>query len=82
VATVAGALKGTRNALSGVLGTWLFLGAAVFVILSDRAAAANPFHWLFALGLVLILVVRFAPSGLLSAAEQVVARAMRRRGGA
>jgi branched-chain amino acid transport system permease protein len=56
-----------------------FLGAAVFVILSDRAAAVNPFHWLFALGLVLILVVRFAPSGLLGAAERAVAHALRRR---
>jgi len=57
-----------------------FLGAAVFVILSDRAAAANPFHWLFALGLLLILTVRFAPSGLLGAAERAIGRVLRRRG--
>jgi branched-chain amino acid transport system permease protein len=40
------------------------LGATVFVVLSDRAAAINPFHWLFALGIVLILAVRYAPEGL------------------
>lgn len=40
------------------------VGATVFVVLSDRAAAINPFHWLFALGLVLILAVRYAPAGL------------------
>jgi branched-chain amino acid transport system permease protein len=40
------------------------LGAAVFVVLADRAAAVSPFHWLFALGIVLILAVRYAPEGL------------------
>ena len=40
------------------------VGATVFVVLSDRAAAINPFHWLFALGIVLILAVRYAPAGL------------------
>lgn len=59
-----------------------FVGAAVFVILSDRAAAVNPFHWLFALGLVLILTVRFAPRGLLGAAESAISRLMRRKGSA
>lgn len=41
-----------------------FLGATLFVVLSDRAAAVSPFHWLFALGIVLILAVRYAPDGL------------------
>jgi branched-chain amino acid transport system permease protein len=40
------------------------MGAAVFVVLADRAAAISPFHWLFALGLILILAVRYAPDGL------------------
>ena len=40
------------------------VGATVFVVLSDRAAAIDPFHWLFALGIVLILAVRYAPAGL------------------
>lgn len=41
-----------------------FLGAIVFMLLSDRAAAIDPTNWLAALGLLLILVVRFAPQGL------------------
>ena len=40
------------------------IGATVFVVLSDRAAAIDPFNWLFAIGLVLILAVRFAPQGI------------------
>jgi branched-chain amino acid transport system permease protein len=42
------------------------LGAALFVLISDRAAAISPFHWLFALGIALILTVRYAPAGLIS----------------
>jgi branched-chain amino acid transport system permease protein len=41
------------------------LGAALFVVISDRAAAISPFHWLFALGIALILTVRYAPAGLI-----------------
>ena len=41
-----------------------FFGAIVFVILSDRAAAIDPTNWLAALGVLLILIVRFAPDGL------------------
>lgn len=40
------------------------LGATAFVVLADRAAAVSPFHWLFALGIALILTVRYAPDGL------------------
>jgi branched-chain amino acid transport system permease protein len=39
------------------------VGATIFVVLSDRAAAIDPFNWLFAIGAVLILAVRFAPQG-------------------
>ena len=41
-----------------------FFGAIVFMILSDRAAAIDPTNWLAALGVLLILVVRFAPDGI------------------
>ncbi|MGE3150883.1 branched-chain amino acid ABC transporter permease [Pseudorhodoplanes sp.] len=51
-----------------------FLGAAVFVVLSDRAAAVSPFHWLFAVGIVLILAVRYAPRGLVGLIETAWAR--------
>lgn len=42
------------------------LGAALFVVISDRAAAINPFNWLFGLGIALILAVRYAPQGLVT----------------
>jgi len=47
-----------------------FLGAALFYIFSDRAAAINPFHWLLGLGILLILAVRFMPNGLIGLTEQ------------
>ena len=40
------------------------VGATIFVVLSDRAAAIDPFNWLFAIGFLLILAVRFAPQGI------------------
>jgi len=52
-----------------------FLGATLFVVLSDRAAAVDPFNWLFAVGIVLILAVRYAPQGLVGLIEQLAARA-------
>ena len=52
-------ILGGAGSLNGAL-----LGAALFVVVSDRAAAISPFHWLFALGIGLILIVRYAPSGL------------------
>jgi branched-chain amino acid transport system permease protein len=52
-----------------------FLGATVFVVLSDRAAEIDPFNWLFAVGIVLILAVRFAPQGFVGVIESLAARA-------
>ncbi|MBL0420042.1 branched-chain amino acid ABC transporter permease [Ramlibacter sp. AW1] len=40
-----------------------FLGAMLFVVVSDRAAALDPANWLLGLGLMLILMVRYAPDG-------------------
>ena len=43
---VAAALKGTRTALGGVVGTWLFVGAAVLVLtvlLLPKAVSNPPF---------------------------------------
>jgi branched-chain amino acid transport system permease protein len=53
-------ILGGTGSLNGAI-----LGAALFVLISDRAAAISPFHWLFALGIVLILTVRYAPAGLI-----------------
>lgn len=51
-----------------------FLGATLFVVLSDRAAAVSPFHWLFAVGIVLILAVRYAPEGIVGVIAALAAR--------
>ena len=51
-----------------------FLGAIVFVLLSDRAAAIDPANWLALLGVLLIVVVRFAPDGLAGTIERLAAR--------
>jgi branched-chain amino acid transport system permease protein len=59
-----------------------FLGATLFVILSDQAAEIDPFNWLFAVGIVLILAVRFAPQGLVGVIEQAAQRMGRRGSGA
>jgi len=54
-----------------------FIGAIVFVLLSDRAAAVDPTNWLAALGVLLILVVRFAPTGLMGGLDRALARLKR-----
>lgn len=51
-------LGGTGNLYGAIV------GATLFVVLSDRAAAFDPFNWLFAIGALLILAVRFAPQGI------------------
>jgi len=42
-----------------------FIGIPLYMLLLDRAAAIDPFHWMFFVGIALILMVRFAPGGLL-----------------
>jgi len=58
------------------------IGAILFVVLSDRAAAIDPFNWLFAIGFLLIFAVRFAPQGIVGLLTQWTARIERRRNGA
>jgi len=40
------------------------IGAIVFVVLSDRAAAIDPFNWLFVLGFLIVFTVWLAPDGI------------------
>eukprot|EP01037_Dinobryon_pediforme_P044158 gene44158-55708_t len=40
-----------------------FIGIPLYMLLLDRAAAIDPFHWMFFVGIALILLVRFAPGG-------------------
>ena len=51
-----------------------FFGAIVFMILSDRAAAIDPTNWLAALGVLLILIVRFAPDGIAGLLQRLTDR--------
>ena len=60
-------LGGTGNLVGAILGTALFTGIHHF------AATANPFHWLFVIGGLLMLVV-FLPRGFVQAALRQLAR--------
>lgn len=50
------------------------IGAAVYMIVHDQAANWNPYHWMAAIGALLILVVRLGRGGLLGLMEQAWAR--------
>jgi len=68
-------LGGTGNLYGAII------GATIFVVLSDRAAAVDPFNWLFAIGAVLILAVRFAPQGIVGLVTDAARRVDGRRAG-
>lgn len=53
-------------------------GAILFQIFEHIVAAANPFHWMTLVGLLLILIVVFAPHGLIEPAMKLFARLTRR----
>jgi branched-chain amino acid transport system permease protein len=53
-------------------------GAVLFQIFEHIVSAANPFHWMTLVGLLLILIVVFAPKGLI---EPVLSLARRLRNG-
>ena len=40
------------------------VGSVLYQIVEHVVAAVNPFHWMTAVGLVLVLIVVFAPRGL------------------
>ncbi len=46
----------------------------VFTLFEDFVSAANPFHWLTVVGLLLIATVLFAPKGLYGTAADWIAR--------
>ena len=48
-----------------------FLGAPIYLILQDQLAKLSPTYWQFGLGLALVLVVLYAPRGLLGIFESV-----------
>jgi branched-chain amino acid transport system permease protein len=56
-------------------------GTIIFMIFEHIVAAANPFHWMTLVGLLLILIVIFAPRGLIEPVLALFAR-LKRKGSA
>jgi branched-chain amino acid transport system permease protein len=54
------------------------IGAPIYVTIKDFAATWNPYHWMFVIGALLVVVVRFAQGGILGMVDLVI-RAMMRR---
>lgn len=54
-------------------------GAVLFQIFEHIVAAANPFHWMTLVGLLLILIVVFAPKGLIAPVLSLIARVSKGR---
>jgi branched-chain amino acid transport system permease protein len=49
-------------------------GTVIFMLFEDYVSAANPFHWLTIVGLLLIVVVLFAPKGIYGTVAAYLAR--------
>ena len=58
-----------------------FVGALVFTVLRDQLAILNPIYWYFWIGLLLVLIVTFFPSGILPGCQAGWQRWRARRGG-
>jgi branched-chain amino acid transport system permease protein len=56
-------------------------GTIIFMIFEHMVAAANPFHWMTLVGLLLILIVVFAPRGLIEPVLTLLSR-LKRKGSA
>lgn len=56
-----------------------FIGAPLYMVLQDQLAKQSPEYWLFGIGLVLVVVVMFAPRGVLGLLEDLGARFRRGR---
>jgi len=52
-----------------------FIGAIIFLLVQDRAAAFSPQHWMFAIGLILILSVRFSDNAFVAGVAARLRRA-------
>jgi branched-chain amino acid transport system permease protein len=67
-------------ALGGTGQLWGALaGAILFQVFEHIVSASNPFHWLTLVGMLLIIIVVFAPSGLSRSAPAVWTKLTRRR---
>jgi branched-chain amino acid transport system permease protein len=54
------------------------VGAVIFQIFEHIVSAANPFHWMMLVGLLLILIVVFAPHGLIEPVLSLARRLTRK----
>jgi branched-chain amino acid transport system permease protein len=62
-------------ALGGAGRLWgALLGAVVFSLFKDRLSALDPAYWYFWLGLMLALIVLFAPKGLIGLVDRLFVR--------
>ena len=52
------------------------IGAAVYMIVQHTAAQWNPYHWMFVIGAMLVLLVMFARGGILGLADDILRRVM------
>jgi branched-chain amino acid transport system permease protein len=50
------------------------LGAPIYVVVKDFAATWNPYHWMFVIGGLLVVVVRFARGGILGLLDAAASR--------
>jgi branched-chain amino acid transport system permease protein len=55
------------------------IGAPVYMLVHQVASEWNPFHWMFVIGGLLIVVVMFARGGILGVAAMLIARLRGRR---
>jgi branched-chain amino acid transport system permease protein len=56
-----------------------FIGVPLYMILKDQFAEVDPVYWYFWIGLILVLVVVFAPGGAFGLIDRAVRRLQRRR---
>jgi branched-chain amino acid transport system permease protein len=74
VYTLAMLVLGGIGRLYGAL-----IGAAVYMVVQYYAQQWNPYYWMFAIGALLIIVMRFGKGGLLGMAESGLAPLLPRR---
>jgi branched-chain amino acid transport system permease protein len=55
------------------------IGASVYIIFKNFAQELNPFYWMFFVGALLIIVVRFTRGGLLGVIRSIGDRLMARK---
>jgi branched-chain amino acid transport system permease protein len=61
-------LGGVGNIYGGLV------GGALYMILRQLASAFNPYHWMFAIGVLLIVVVLLGQNGVIGVLQQFVSR--------